>query len=213
MADNPTPRLKLFHAPQTRSTVVRWMLEEVGEPYDLEVLDLSAGDQRKPEFLALNPMGKVPTLTYGDAVVSEAAAICCYLADAFPQATLAPAIDDPRRGQYLKWLFFAPSCLEPAMIAKSMGNDSGPRGRVGWADFDTVVEVLRQATANAQPYLLGEQFTTADVVTGAGLRWGLAFKLLPALPEFVAYTKTIGERPALQRQIALDDALTQRHSA
>lgn len=213
MADTHSRHLKLYHAPQTRSAIVRWMLEEVGEPYDIEVLDLSTGDQRKPAFLALNPMGKVPTLVVDGAAVSEAAAICCYLADAFPQAKLAPAIDDPRRAPYLKWLFFGPSCLEPAMIAKSMGHDSGPRGRVGWADFDTVVGVLRKAAADAQPYLLGEQFTAADIVIGSGLRWGVMFKLLPELPEFVAYTQRLGERPALQRQIALDAELVQRHSA
>lgn len=213
MADASPHRLKLYHAAPSRSSIVRWMLEELSEPYGIEVLRLNEGDQRKPEYLAINPMGKVPALEVDGVVITEAAAICCYLADAFPQAKLAPALDDPRRGPYLKWLFYGPSCLEPAMIEKSMGQEPGPRGRVGWADFDTVMDVLQQATGAAAPYLLGEQFTAADVVIGSGLRWGMAFKLLPERPEFVTYTQRLAERPALQQQIALDGELMQRHSA
>jgi glutathione S-transferase len=203
------PKLTLYHATPSRSSIARWMLEEVGEPYEIELLNLKEGDQRKPSYLAINPMGKVPALKHGDVVITEAAAICCYLADAFPAAKLAPPIGDTRRGPYLKWLFFAPSCLEPAMIDKALDRPAAPRTTAGWADYDTVVEVLRHAVAGTT-HLLGEQFTAADVVVGASLRWGLMFKLLPELPEFMAYTQRLAERPALQRQLAEDQALSQK---
>jgi glutathione S-transferase len=181
-----------------------WMLEELGEPYQIELLNLRAGDQRKPGYLAINPMGKVPTVVNDGVAVSEVAAICCYLADAYPKAGLAPAIDDPLRGPYLKWLFYSPSCVEPAMIDKALKRPPAPRTMAGWADYDTVISVLRDATGNAKPYLLGERFSAADVVVGANLNWGMQFKLLPGLPEFVAYTDTLKKRPALQRQLAKD---------
>jgi glutathione S-transferase len=212
MAD-PLPRLKLYHATPSRSTVAMWMLEEVGEPYTIELLNLQRGDQQKPEYLALNPMGKVPTLVDGDVVVSEVSAICCYLADTYPQAALAPPIGDPRRGQYLKWLFFGPSCIEPVMIDKAMDRPAPRRGMAGWADYDTVVEVVRSAAAKASPYILGEQFTAADVVIGSVLNWGMKFNLLPTLDEFVAYTDTIKKRPALQRQLAKDEAFARQLSS
>lgn len=203
------PRLTLYHAVPSRASIVRWMLEEVGEPYEIELLDLKAGDQTKPSYRAINPMGRVPALKDGDIVITESAAICCYLADAYPAAKLAPPIGDARRGPYLKWLFFGPSCVEPAMIDKALDRPTPPRSTAGWADYDTVIDVLKTAVARA-PYLLGEQFTAADVVIGATIRWGLMFKLLPELPEFVAYTKRLAERPALQRQIAKDQELAQQ---
>ncbi len=205
----PQTKLKLYYAMPSRASTVRWMLEEIGEPYEIEFLKLKDGDQRKPAYLAINPMGKVPALADGDVIITEVAAICCYLADAYPAAKLAPPIGDARRGPYLKWLFFGPSCVEPAMIDKALDRPAAPRSTAGWADYDTVVEVLRAALAKP-PYLLGEQFTAADVVIGATLRWGIMFKLLPELPEFVAYTKLLAERPALQRQIAKDEALAQQ---
>jgi glutathione S-transferase len=215
MAD-AKPKLKLYHATPSRSSTAHWMLEEVGEPYAIELLNLKAGDQRKPEYLALNPMGKVPTLVDGDIVVSEVSAICCYLADAYPKAGLAPAIGDKRRGPYLKWLFFGPSCFEPAVTDKALKREPVPRSTAGWADYDTVVEVLRGAVAQAVakgPWLLGEEFTAADVVIGSGISWGMTFNLLPELPEFVAYRERIGSRPALRRQIAQDKELAERASA
>lgn len=210
MSKETQPRLKLFYAAPSRASVAMWMLEEVGEPYEIELLNLKNGDQRKPEFLALNPMGKVPTIIDGQTVVSEVSAICCYLADAYPKAALAPAIDDKLRGPYLKWLFYAPSCIEPAIIDKALNRPAAPRTMAGWADYDTVISVLRDATGNAAPYLMGERFTAADVVIGSSLRWGMQFKLLPQLPEFVAYANTLEERPALQRQIAKDQAFARQ---
>jgi len=206
-----SPQLTLFHASPSRSSIVHWMLEELGEPYKLEVLNLRAGDQRKPAYLAINPMGKVPTLKDGDVVVSEVAAICCYLADAYPKAKLAPPIGDKRRGDYLKWLFYGPSCLEPAMIDKALNRPPAPRSTAGWADYDTVIEVLRSAIG-AREYLLGEQFTAADIVIGSGLRWGMLFKMFPDLPEFVTYVDRLKARPAVQRQLAKDEVLAKQQS-
>jgi glutathione S-transferase len=207
-----SPQLTLFHASPSRSSIVHWMLEELGEPYKLEVLNLRAGDQRKPAYLAINPMGKVPTLKDGDVVVSEVAAICCYLADTYPKAKLAPPIGDKRRGDYLKWLFYGPSCLEPAMIDKALNRPPAPRTTAGWADYDTVIEVLRSAVG-AHEYLLGEQFTAADIVIGSGLRWGMLFKMFPDLPEFVTYVDRLKARPAMQRQLAKDEVLAKQQSA
>jgi glutathione S-transferase len=208
MADK-SPELTLYHAIPSRSSIARWMLEEVGEPYEARLLNLRAGDQRQPDYLKLNPMGKVPTLDHGGVIVTEAAAICGYLADAFPQAGLAPAIGAPERGPYLKWLFFGPSCLEPAITEKAMNREPPARTMAGWGDYDTVLEVLRNAVAEG-PYLLGEQFTAADVVIGAGIRWGTKFELLPMLAEFKDYLDRLNARPALQRQIALDASEAQR---
>ncbi len=203
----PTRKLTLYHAVPSRAAIARWMLEEIGHPYEVKLLDLQKSEQFSPEYLAINPVGKVPAIKHGDVVVTEVAAICCYLADAFPEANLAPVITDPLRGPYLKWLFYGPSCIEPAVIAKTMGWTGGRRGMLGWADFDTVVEVVCKAVEKG-PYILGEQFTAADVVIGSQVRWGLLFKTLPERPELVAYAKRLEQRPALQSQIALDAALS-----
>jgi glutathione S-transferase len=212
MPEAQKPRLKLYHASPSRSSVTLWMLEELGEPFEIELLSLKNGDQRKPEYLAVNPMGKVPTLDDAGTIVSEVSAICCYLADAYPKAGLAPAVHDKLRGPYLKWLFYVPSCVEPAVLDKAMNRPPPPRSTAGWADYDTVIEVLRAATAKAAPYLLGERFTAADVVVGSSLRWLMQFKLIPELPEFVAYTDTLKKRPALQRQLAKDEAYARQTS-
>lgn len=207
-----TNSLTLYTAAPSRGSIVRWMLEEVGRPYDVVALNLQKGEQLAPAYLAVNPMGKVPALKHGATVITEVAAICCYLADAFPAAGLAPGIGDPARGPYLKWLFYGPSCIEPAVVAKVMNWQGGRRGMLGWGEYDTVVEVVRQGVANG-PYILGEQFTAADVVIGSQIRWGMQFKTLPELPEFAAYVKRLEARPALQRQIALDAELAARMSA
>ena len=178
-------KLTLYHAAPSRSSITRWMLEEIGEPYDIHLLSLNKGDNRAPEFLAVNPMGKVPALKHGDVVITEAAAICAYLADEFPRAKLNVPVGDPRRGVYLKWLFFGPSCIEPAIIDRAAPRkEEARRGMLGYGDFDTVMDVVAKAVSKG-PYLLGEQFTAADVVIGSGLRWGMLFKLLPERPEFL----------------------------
>ncbi len=200
--------LTLYHAAPSRSSIVRWMLEELGEPYDLHLLSLAKGEQLAPGYLAVNPMGKVPALKHRGVIVTEAAAICTYLADEFPRAKLNVPIGDPRRGPYLKWLFFGPSCIEPAMIDRAAPRQEQPRrGMLGYGDFDTVMEVAAKAVEPG-PYLMGEQFTAADVVVGSTLRWGLMFKLIPERPEFMAYRARLEQRPALARAVALDQELT-----
>ena len=200
-------KLTLYHATPSRSSVVRWMLEELGEPYDIHLLNLAKAEQGAPEYLAINPMGKVPALKHGDATITEVAAICTYLADEFPHARLNIPVGDPRRGPYLKWLFFSPSCLEVAVLDKASPRKEQPRrGMVGYGDFDTVMDVVAKAVAKG-PYILDEQFTAADVVLGSMLRWGMMFDLLPKRLEFVVYVGRLEQRPALQRATALDQEL------
>jgi glutathione S-transferase len=201
-------KLTLYHAAPSRSSIVHWMLEEVGEPYDIHLVSFKKGENLKPEFLAVNPMGKVPALRHGDVVMTEAAAICTYLADEFPKSKLNVPVGDPRRGVYLKWLFFGPSCVEPAIMERAYPRkDMPPRAALGFGEFETVVEVLAKAAGAADPYLLGKQFTAADVVIGSGLRWGTMFKLLPERLEFAAYLARLNERPALKRATEKDRKL------
>lgn len=204
------PQLTLYHATPSRSSIALWILEEIGEPYDIKLLDLAKGDQQKPDYLAINPMGKVPALTHGDAVVTESAAICAYLADAFPAAGLNIPVGDPRRGIYLKWLFFGPGVLEPAVTDRAFPRKEQPRrGTLGYGDFDIVMDVLCKAVTPG-PFLMGEQFTAADVVIGANLRWGMMFKLIPERKELADYVVRFKDRPALERAQAKDAAFKQQ---
>jgi len=201
--------LTLYHAIPSRSSVTRWMLEEIGEPYDVHLLNLQAGDSRSASYLAINPMGKVPALDHDGVVITESAAICAYLADAFPKAGLSVPIGDKRRGPYLKWLFFGPSCIEPAVVDQAFPRKEPARtSAIGYGDYDTVMDVLAKAVATG-PYLLGEQFTAADVVIGSGLRWGMMFKLIAERPEFTAYVGRLNERPACKRAQEKDEAAAQ----
>ncbi len=203
-------RLTLYHASPSRSSIVLWMLEEIGEPYDVHLLSLKNGDNLKPDYLAVNPMGKVPALRDGDVVITEAAAICTYLADAFPAARLNVPVGTPRRGVYLKWLFFGPSCIEPAVIDRAAPRkEEARRGMLGYGDFETVMNVVAKAVEHG-PWLMGEQFTAADVVIGANIRFGTMFKLIPERPEFSAYAARIAARPAAQRAEAKDKQLAAR---
>ena len=199
-------QLTLYHAAPSRSSIALWMLEEIGQPFEIKLLSLNNGENRQPEFLAINPMGKVPTLKHDDVVITECAAICCYLADAFPQAGLSVPIGEKRRGVYLKWLFFGPSCLEPAMIDRSLKRDGANPRMLGWGDYDTVLDVVIKAITKG-PYLLGEQFTAADVIIGSGLRWGTMFDLIPKRPEISAYVGRLEQRPALKRASERDTQL------
>jgi glutathione S-transferase len=199
--------LTLYHASPSRSSIVLWMLEELGQPYDIKLLRLSEGDNMKPDYLAINPMGKVPALKHGDTVITEGAAICTYLADEFPDAKLNIPIGTPRRGVYLKWLFFGPSCIEPAVIDRAAPRkEPARRGMLGYGDFDTVMNVVAQAIAKG-PWLMGEQFTAADVIIGANLRFGMMFKMIPERKEFSDYAARIAARPAAQRAEAKDKGL------
>jgi glutathione S-transferase len=193
----------LFHAPNSRSTTIHWLLHELGEPYTLKILNLKDNQHKTPELLAANPLGKVPTLVHRGAVVTESAAICTYLADAFPKAGLAPAIGDPLRGPYLRWMFFGGSTFEPAIVDRAMKREEAPAMMSPYGSFDATVDILAKALQRG-PYLLGEKFTAADVFIGSGVRWTTLFKLLPERPEFARYIERLGQRPALQRSQARD---------
>jgi glutathione S-transferase len=200
----PMPNLTLYHASPSRSSVTLWMLEELGQPYDIHLLHLSKNEQAQPDYLAINPMGKVPALKHGDTVITEVAAICTYLADEFPDAKLNVPVGTPRRGVYLKWLFFGPSCMEPAVIDRaSPRKEEARRGMLGYGDFDTTMNVVAAAVAKG-PWIMGEQFTAADVVVGSQIRWGMMFKLIPERKEFLDYSARIAARPAAQRAEAKD---------
>ncbi|MDA0338327.1 MAG: glutathione S-transferase family protein, partial [Proteobacteria bacterium] len=162
--------LIFYHRVPSRGQTVRWMLEELGEPYETRVLDFEKDGQHGSEFLAINPMGKVPTITHEGAPVSESAAICTYLADAYPDAGLGVPIGDADRGTYLKWLFFAPSCFEPAVFEHMMPREGTSPLSMGFSSYDLVMDVLTDALKEG-PYLMGEHFTAVDVVIGSGLRW------------------------------------------
>jgi glutathione S-transferase len=199
--------LTLYHASPSRSSIVLWMLEEVGQPYDVKLIKLGEGDNTKPDYLAINPMGKVPALKHGDTVITEVAAICTYLADEFPDAKLNVPVGTPRRGLYLKWLFFGPSVIEPAMTDRAFPRKEAPRAAaLGWRDFDIVLDIVAKPLAKG-PFLMGEQFTAADVVIGSGLRYGMMFKMIPERKEFTDYAARIAARPAAQRAEAKDKAL------
>ena len=199
--------LTLYHASPSRSSVTLWMLEEVGAPYEIKLLSLDKGDNRTPEYLALNPMGKVPMLVADGTPITEVAAICTYLADEFPDSKLNVPVGTPRRGVYLKWLFFGPGCLEPAMTDRAAPRKEPPRrGMLGYGDFDTTMNVLAKALEKG-PWLMGDQFTAADVVIGANLRWGMIFKMIPERKEFTDYAARIAARPAAMRADAKDKEL------
>ena len=198
-------RLVLYHIIPSRSAIVHWMLEEIGQPYRLEVLDAKNGAHKSPAYLAINPMGKVPALKHGEAVITEAAAICCYLADAFPEAGLAVPIGDPQRGAYLTWLFFGPSCLEPAVFDRMFPREA-PASQLGWGSFEQTFDVLVNALRKG-PYLLGERFSTADVVIGSDLYWCTMTGSIPENPVVADYVARLQERPALQRAVRQDSEL------
>ena len=164
--------MKLYWAPNTRSVSALWMLEELGVPYQRELVDIRAGAQDASAFRAINPMGKVPVITDDKTVVSEQSAICAWLADRFPEKKLAPAIDDPMRGNYLRWLFFAGNCIEPAYVQKASGWTT-TKSQAGWGDYKLVVDVLDGALKEG-PWILGEQFTAADVMIGSGIYFSVS---------------------------------------
>ncbi len=197
--------LLLYSHPMSRGRIARWMLEEVGKPYRVEMLDFGT-TMKAREFLAINPMGKVPALRHGDVVVTEGAAICAYLADTFPDAGLAPAAG--HRGAYYRWMFFGAGPLEAAATNKALKVEVPPerRGMAGYGTMDDVLATLEQ-TLTASEHIAGDAFTAADVVVGAQIGWGMKFGTIPTRPAFVAYWERLAERPAAVRARAIDDAL------
>jgi glutathione S-transferase len=198
--------LTLFHAPNSRSAGVRVLLEELGADFELRVFNLKKGEQRDPSYLAVNPMGKVPAILHGDAIVTEQPAIYIYLADLYADRGLAPALDDPLRGPYLRWMAYYGSSFEPALIDKALKREPAPTSLCPYGDYDTMLGTLT-AQLRAGPYLLGERFSAADVLWGTSLAWTTSFKLVPELPEIMAYIERIKARPAFQAAQAKDAEL------
>ena len=190
--------IKLYWSPRSRSLSAIWLLEESGLPYERVLTDITTGAQKAPEFLKINPMGKVPALADGEAAMGEASAICAYIADRYPQTQLAPAIDDPKRGRYLQWLFFSPGCIEPAMI-QLFTKIEVPTSTAGWGSATQVFDVLDHALEQG-PWILGETFSAADIMIGSGLIFAVRrFKMAPSRPAFERYMDRCEARPAYQR--------------
>ncbi|MEQ8371241.1 MAG: glutathione S-transferase family protein [Alphaproteobacteria bacterium] len=206
-----TPDLTLYHHPHSRSPIVRWMLEEVGQPYAIKLMDLAAGDQRKPDFLKLNTMGKIPLLVADGVPIAEGPAICLWLADRFPAKGLAPAPDAPDRGPCLRWLFFSGSVLEPALMDAHHQRESPP-AQAGWGDLERVLNTLEEGLAKHGEWLL-PRFSAADVMIGSGLRFAMMFGMLEKRKSFTDYVARLEARPALQRTLAKDAALLEAKPA
>ena len=202
----PTAAVTLYHSPNTRSSGTLTLLEELGMPYELKVLDMKAGEQRQPPYLAVNPMGKVPAIRHGEAVVTEQGAIYLYLADLWPQAGPAPPIGDPLRGPYLRWIVFYGSSFEPAMVDRALKREPGRAGTMPYGDVETTIATLKGQLARG-PWILGERFTAADVLWGTALTWMISFGLLPAEEPFTGYIGRWNERPSVARVRAIDAKL------
>lgn len=191
--------ITFYYNPMSRGRIVHWMLEEVGAPYRVELLSFEKGEHKRPEYLAVNPMGKVPAVMHRGTVITEAAAICAYLADAFPEAGLAPAPGDPARGAYLRWLFFGAGCVEPALTDRMMARPPVDRpSALGYGSYEDMVKTLVGAIEPG-PYLLGDRFSAADVYIGSQIGWGLMAKGFEPNPAFQAYLGRQSERPAFKR--------------
>jgi glutathione S-transferase len=196
--------IQFYTNPMSRGQIARWALHETGAAYEQHLLDYGS-TMKDPAYLAINPMGKVPTIVHDGHVVTECAAICAYLADRFPEAGLAPPPGE--RGAYYRWLFFGAGPLEAATTDRALGVvvPEEKRRMVGYGSFEEVIDALEGAV-QATPYLAGERFTAADVSTGSQIGWGLRFGTIPARPAFEAYVARITARPAWGRAMALDDA-------
>jgi len=200
----------LFHCPNSRSSSTLNLLEELGVPYTLHVMNMKAREQRQPAYLAINPMGKVPAIRHGDALITEQVAIYIYLADLFHEAGLAPQMGDPLRGPYLRWLAFYGSCFEPAFVDKAMKREPALPQMSPYGDWDTMFETLLGQLRKG-PCLLGERFTAADVLWGTALTFTTAFNLVPTVPEVRDYVARWNARPSVARVKAKDAELAAQH--
>jgi len=202
-----TESLTFYTNPMSRGRIVRWMLEEVGEPYETVLLDYGT-TMKSPEYLAINPMGKVPAIRHGGTVVTEAAAICAYLADMYPDKGLAPPSGNPRRGDYYRWMFFAAGPLEAAVTGKALGILAPPdkAAMAGYGTFEDVMTALETAVKDCE-FLTGNHFTAADVYVGSQIGWGLMFGTIDKRPAFTDYVARLQARPAAIRAREIDDAL------
>jgi glutathione S-transferase len=204
-----TAQLTFYHSPNTRSTGVLLLLEELGAPYELRVLNMKQRENREPRYLAINPLGKVPAVLYGDALVTEQVALYIFLADLFPAAGLAPAFNDALRGPYLRWLAYYGSCFEPAIIDRSQKREPAPVGMSPYGDFDTMFAALR-AQLERGPFMLGARFQALDVLWGTALGWMGKFGLIPEVAAITDYVARVNARPAIVRGREKDAALADK---
>ena len=190
----------LYYNPMSRARIAHWMLEEAGAPYRMELVRFDKGEHKQAGFLGVNPMGKLPALVHRGTVVTEAAAICAYVADAFPAAGLAPAPDAPERGTYYRWLFFGAGCVEPAMMDRMLSRPAPQRPSAnGYGCYEDTVNTLEKAVSPG-PFILGNRFSAADVYIGSQIGFGMTMmKTLEPRPAFAAYLARIAERPAYKR--------------
>ena len=195
----------LYHCPQTRGRTTLWMNEELGAPCTVKLIDIKKNEQKSDDYLSVNSMGKLPALTHGGVSVTEAAAICAYLADAFPDANLAPNPSDPKRGAYYRWMFFAPSCIEPAMLDTLTNTERPNPGSIGHGLVNDVLTAIDRALGEG-PYLLGDKFTAADVVFGSTLSFALMFGAFDKKPAYVEYVDRLMSRSAAQHANEKDSA-------
>ena len=198
--------LTLYHNPKSRSSGARVLLEALGVDYAVEYVDFARGDTRQPAFLALNPLGKLPTLVHDGAVITEQVAITLYLADRFPEAGLAPAFDDPRRGPYLRWMAFYAACFEPAVVDHAFKRDPIDPTTSPYRDYDSVISAL-VTQLSKHDYLLGDTLTAADLHWGTALKWTTEFGIVPKHPVITAYIERVCAHPACARAAELDAAL------
>ncbi|ASJ70685.1 glutathione S-transferase family protein [Granulosicoccus antarcticus] len=204
--------ITLFYSPQTRAAGIRVILEELGASYDLHVLNMKVDENHDPDFLAINPLGKVPTIRHHGTVITEQVAIAIYLGDLFPDARLAPAIDDPQRGTYLRWLVYYAACFEPALMDKFTQNEVTDTSQSVYGDFDTMLATLETALADG-PWFLGERMSVADILWGIALNWTMTFKLIPERPVFREYADRVTARAAFIKVAADDERLAAAHQA
>lgn len=196
----------LFHAPNTRSFGARVLLEELGAEHDLHVLNVKANEQRGARYMDINPMGKVPALRHGDVLVTEQAAIYMYLADLYPEAGLAPALRDPLRGPYLRWMVFYGSSFEPALVDRAMKRAPAPLSTSPYGDWATMFSTLTGQLSRG-PWMLGDRFSAVDVLWGAALTWTSGFQLVPLEPVIKAYIDRFNARPTVAKVRAADAEL------
>jgi glutathione S-transferase len=208
MTDPKEADIVLHYAPRTRSFVALWLLEELGVPYELASFDLTTGHHKRPEYLALNPMGKVPVVVDHGTAISELGAIALYLADRYPGAKLAPAVDDPDRAAYLRWVFFASGVVEPALAEKFGKWDPRPRQHA-WGSFDQMLEVATRGVSGGA-YLLGDRFSAADVTVSGALRFALLFGAIDKTGPIAEYIGRVSERPAFARASAIEARESER---
>jgi len=200
----------LYHAPQSRSSASLALLEELGAPYELRLINIKAGEQRRSGYLSINPLGKVPAIQHRGALVTEQVAIFLYLADFFTSAALAPAVRDPLRGPYLRWMIYYAACYEPALVDQAMKREPGPAAMSPYGDFDTMLGTVIERIAGSA-YLLGDVFSAADLLWGMALQWGTLFKIVAENAAITRYESRVTSRSSCSKVAAMDAGWAAEH--